>query len=79
MSGDIESQWPNLHALIDCGGQIDVGFVHPVRCAAVASDEVNMLAALKRQDGESLEELLQRLDAAVYNALEYDAFVNEIG
>lgn len=46
--------------------------------AAVASDDHNMLAALVRRDGESLMELLQRLDAAVDKAVNDQIFTDEI-
>ena len=43
-------------------GQISIGTIGPIDCAAVASDDHNMLAALQRREGESLADLLQRLD-----------------
>lgn len=57
--------WPNLQGLIDNHGQISVGHLHPIPCAAVANDEHNMLAALVQQPGETLTDLLDRLEAAV--------------
>ena len=54
------------------------GEIGPIRCAAVASDHHNMLAALQRRKGETLMQLLQRLDAALLRALEDDEFTDEI-
>jgi len=59
-------------------GQLSVGQIGPIRCAAVASDHHNMLAALQRRKGETLMQLLQRLDAALLRALEDDDFTDEI-
>lgn len=58
--------------------QFSIGRIGPIRCAAVANDEYNMLAALVRRPGETLQQLLERLDAAVLLALEEDQFTDEI-
>ena len=58
----------NVDWLISNGGQISLGAVGPVECAAVASDESEGLAMLQRRDGESLYQLLTRLDAAITHA-----------
>ena len=55
----------NIEALIDDGGDITLGAVHPIPCAATASDGHNALAMLVRRDGETLSALLQRLDRAL--------------
>ncbi len=70
--------WPHIQELIDCGGSISIGDIAPVSCAAIASDEHNMLAALRRREGESLTALLRRLDEAIGNALEHDIYTDEI-
>ena len=49
-----------------------------VSCIAIANDEHNTLAMLKRRNNETLPELLMRLDAAIHNALEHDFFTDEI-
>jgi hypothetical protein len=59
-------------------GQISVGSIGPIPCAAVASDENTMLAALMRRPDETLQQLLERLDRAVQLALEDDIFTDEI-
>jgi hypothetical protein len=64
--------------LIDNGGNLSIGQIPPVRCAAVAADEGNMLAALLRRDGESLIDLLDRLDEAVGKAFDEEIYTDEI-
>ncbi len=68
----------NLEALIEGGGQITIGSVPPFECVATATDEHNCLAMLVRQPSESLDDLLQRLDAAIEAAYEYDHFIDEV-
>jgi hypothetical protein len=59
-------------------GQISVGSIGPISCAAIASDEHNMLAALMRRPDETLQQLLERLDRAVQLALADEIFTDEI-
>ena len=59
-------------------GQISLGNISAVRGAAVASDAHNMLAAIVQRSGETLGQLLIRLDIAVQLALEHNCFVDEI-
>jgi hypothetical protein len=59
-------------------GQVSVGSIGPIPCAAIASDEHNMLAALMRRPDETLQQLLERLDRAVQLALEQEIFTDEI-
>jgi hypothetical protein len=68
----------HLEALIEGGGEITIGSVPPFECVATATDEHNCLAMLVRQPGESLNDLLQRLDAAIEAAYEYDHFIDEV-
>jgi hypothetical protein len=72
------TRWTNIDTLVKGNGDITIGRVGPVRCAAVASDGDQMLAALVRRSRESLEDLLARLDAAIGDAWENDVFVDEI-
>lgn len=58
-------QVKNIEALIDEGGDITVGPVGPIECAATAADGHNALAMLVRRDGETLTALLKRLDKAI--------------
>lgn len=73
-----DTPWPNIQGLIDNGGNLSIGQIPPVRCAAVAADEGNMLAALLRRDGESLVDLLDRLDTAIDKAIEQEIYTDEI-
>jgi len=68
----------NIEFLIDGNGDITVGVVGPVRCGATAADEDQCLAMLVRRPGESLMDLLQRLDAAIANAYENNVYIDEI-
>jgi hypothetical protein len=73
------SELNNIAELIECGGQITLGQVAPVRhCVATATDEAQCLAMLVRRDGETLDDLLRRLDAAIADAYENDRFADEI-
>lgn len=58
---------PNIESLIEFG-EITVGVIRPVGCVAVASDGHNTLAMLRRRNGETLQQLLIRLDQAVAKA-----------
>ncbi len=68
----------NIAELIDNGGQISIGRLAPIECAVVANDEHNCLAMLQRQPGETLQELLERLDASIAAALDGEAFIDEV-
>ena len=73
---DIQSL-PNIAELIAYGG-ITIGVVRPVGCVAVANDEDNCLAMLRRRQGETLAQLLTRLDLAIAKAFTEDIFTDEI-
>jgi hypothetical protein len=73
-----DTPWPHIQALIDNGGNIAIGQIYPIPCAAVASDEHNMYVALLRRDGESLTDLLNRLDTALEAALTQEIYTDEI-
>ena len=68
----------SVQGLIDNGGNISVGPIPPVRCAAVAADEGNMLAALLRPKDETLTDLLDRLDRAIEKAIDEEICTDEI-
>ena len=68
----------NIDELISSGGQISLGQIPPIPCAAVANDDHNCLAMLQRRQGESLRDLLARLDAAIAIAWNEERFIDEI-
>ncbi len=70
--------FPTLQAFIDGGGHFDIGYIHPIDCAAIANDDHNMYVALLRRRGESLMDLLARLDASLKHCLENDDIIDEI-
>ena len=71
------SELPHIAELIS-DGEITVGTLVPVGCVAIATDGHNTLAMLKRREGESLAQLLTRLDLAIEKALTEDVFTDEI-
>jgi hypothetical protein len=80
----------NVHEKSDCAvvcaeqrvvreGGISIGIIPPLReCIAVAHEGRHTLAMLKRQKGESLTQLLSRLDLAIARAQTDDIFTDEI-
>ena len=73
-----QSPLANIAALIDQGGQITLGALHPIKCAAIANDHHNCLAMLSRTSGETLSQLLNRLDTAIARAWATGEFTDEI-
>ena len=59
-------------------GQITVGVIRPMGCVAIANDAHQSLAMLVRCKGESLPQLLERLDQAVGKALHDEIYTDEI-
>ena len=72
------SAFENIEFLIDGNGDITIGAVGPIRCAATAADEDQCLAMLVRRPGESLLDLMQRLDAAIGDACENNVYIDEV-
>jgi hypothetical protein len=69
---------PYIEETIEHGG-ITIGVIPPLReCVAVAHEGRHTLAMLKRQKGESLAQLLSRLDLAIARAHTDDIFTDEI-
>jgi hypothetical protein len=68
---------PNIAHLI-AYGDITVGQQRPIGCIATACDEDQCLAMLVRRKGESLLQLLTRLDEAIAKAYEENIFTDEI-
>lgn len=70
--------WPTLQWYVGNDGQISIGRIGPIACAAIASDEHQMHVALVRRNDESLTDLLTRLDTALLDAIENEIYVDEI-
>jgi hypothetical protein len=69
---------PYIEETIEHGG-ISIGVIPPLtECIAVAHEGRHTLAMLKRQKGESLAQLLSRLDLAIARAQTDDIFTDEI-
>lgn len=71
-------RWKNIEWLVRGEGDITVGRVGPIRCAATAANAHESLAMLVRRAEESVEDLLTRLDVAIGLALEEGEYVDEI-
>jgi len=68
----------HIQALIEQGGHIMVGAIHPIKNAAVAYDGTKAVAMLKGKAKESLPDLLARLDAAIATAKRTGQRVDEV-
>lgn len=68
----------NIETLIADGGEITVGRIHGIGCAATAADGHNSLAMLARRDGETLNALLKRLDRDIGRYYDDGEVVDEI-
>lgn len=68
----------NIETLIDEGGEITLGKLTPFDCVATACDEATCLAMLVRRDGETLNQLIKRLDKAIHLAWTDDWFIDEV-
>jgi hypothetical protein len=68
----------NIDALIADGGEITIGSVGSVECAATAADEHNLVATLMRRENETVIDLLRRLDTAIRLAMDGGNIIDEI-
>jgi hypothetical protein len=69
----------NIVALVEGGGRITLGHLDAIgKCTATATDDAQCLAMLVRRKSESLDALLQRLDAAIADAYENEHFTDEV-
>lgn len=68
----------NIETLIVEGGDITIGAIYPIECAATAADGHNAIAMLVRRDGETLNALLKRLDRSIGRFYENDEITDEI-
>ena len=71
------SSLSNIAELIE-DGEITIGMLRPVGCVATAADEDCTYAMLLRRRGESLSQLLVRLDQAIDKAFTLGLFSDEI-
>lgn len=78
-STDSEVQWIHIDALMKAGGQITLGRMAPLDGVAVAADDKDIYAVLRRRPEETVAALLQRLDQAIGSAQNGGARTNEIG
>ncbi len=68
----------NIEFLIDGNGQITLGQIGPIHCAAVAHGEGRSLAMLVKRPRESLSQFLGRLDSAIEDAMDREIYADEI-
>jgi hypothetical protein len=68
---------PHIADLI-ADGEVTIGEMYPVGCVAVANDGHNCLAMLRRRDGETLAQLLTRLNQAIAKAFDENIYTDEI-
>lgn len=64
--------------LDDTRGQITIGEIPPIRRAALAAEGKKPRVALVGRDGESLAQLLERLDATLGKAMAEDRVIDEV-
>jgi hypothetical protein len=68
---------PHIAEVIE-DGEITIGMLRPIGCVATAADEDCTYATLVRRRGESLFQLLVRLDQAIDKALTLGIFTDEV-
>ena len=71
-------RWSNLQDLIDCGGDITIGYRASVGGVAAAMQERQVCAMLRVANDEPLPDILDRLDVGVARAVEDEIFTDEI-
>ena len=76
-SRSLDQPLPYLEELMK-DGQITVGDVRPVGCVAVAHDGRQTVSMLLRREGESVTELLTRLDLAIAKAVNEGIRTDEV-
>ena len=64
--------------LDDTRGQVTIGEIPPIRRAALAAQGKKVRVALVGRDGETIAQLLERLDSALGKAMAEDAVVDEV-
>jgi hypothetical protein len=64
--------------VMNAGGQVTLGAVQPIGCAAIAHDGELTRVAVKHQNSENLMRFLLRFDEALVRALDNNTVVDEI-
>src|SRR4051812_6375762 len=77
-SADSQVQWVHIDALMKDGGQITLGRMAPLDGVAVAADDKDIYAVLRRRPEETVAALLKRLDQAIGSARNGGTRTNEI-
>ncbi len=70
-------RWPNITALLADTGHITIGHVAHIEGVAIAANVHTVFATVVRREGESVEQLLQRLDEAIGRAVRDGVYTNE--
>jgi hypothetical protein len=69
----------NIQAFLDnTRGQITIGEIPPIRRAALAAQGKKVRVALVSKDGETIAQLLNRLDSALGKAMTEDTVIDEV-
>ena len=73
-----DTPWTHIDALMKAGGQITLGRMAPLEGVAVAVDDGDIYAVLRRRPQESFTALLERLDQAIGVAQSGGPRTNEV-
>lgn len=69
----------NIQSFLDnTRGQITIGEIPPIRRAALAAQGKKARVALVSPEGETIAQLLQRLDTALEKAMAEDTVIDEV-
>ena len=68
----------NIEALIADSGDITIGAIYPIECAATSADSYNTVAMLVRREKKTLNALLKQLDKAIGKFCADDEIVDEV-
>jgi len=78
-SGRLTAQpFAHLEWILAEHGGISLSEISQVGCIAAAADQQTCYAMLRRRKGETVLELLHRLDQAIATALETDTKIDEV-
>jgi len=75
---DADLVFPNIEWLIEGGGDITVGAIGSIPCAASAADQNICYAMLVRRKDESVLDLLLRLDRSIKVAAADNTTIDEV-